>query len=157
MRNILLFSITLFLFYPNTLFAQDNSCNLVNTKWAIKNVVIKRISGSIEDSLKKRQFYQKFDSVKINFNTQKHVTVSWKEYNIAGLYKIKKTGQGKDLVFKKWKHFGFYENGSFERSQFAVFLYPFKSRDIPLLTDCSFMIKSKSEAIDCEVYYEKVN
>lgn len=146
----------LFVFSADVLFAQTNTCNLIGTKWGIKNVEIKRIGGNIEDSLRKRGFYQKFDSVELNFINKKNIIVSWKQYKIFGIYKIKETTEGKVLVFTKWKHFGFYENGSFERSEFAVFLYPFKRRGIPFLRDCSFMMLSKLSDMECEIFYKKI-
>jgi hypothetical protein len=142
--------------YANITMAQTEPCRLTGTKWGIKNIAIERTGGSIDDSISKVKFYQKFYSTELNFYTKKKVMVSWRQYKIYGLYKIKETAEGKVLVFTKWKHFGFYENGSFERSEFAVFLYPFKSRGIPFLKDCSFMMLSKSGGIDCEIVYEKV-
>jgi hypothetical protein len=156
MKNIFFFFMALFIFSANVLYAQTNTCNLIGTKWKIRNVEIKRVGGSIEDSLSEKRFYQKFDSVELSFINKKNIIVSWKQYKILGMYKIKESDSGKVLVFTKWKHFGFYENGSFERSEFAVFLYPFKSRVIPFLKDCSFMILSKSRGIDCEIVYKKI-
>jgi hypothetical protein len=146
----------LFIFSANVLFAQKNTCNLTGTKWRIKNVEIKRIGGSIEDSLRQRKFWQKFDSVELSFINKKNIIVYWKQYKILGMYKIKETAEGQVLIFTKWKNFGFYENGSFDRSEFAVFLYPFKSRIIPFLKDNSFMILSKLGGIDCEIFYKKI-
>ncbi len=147
----------IFVFSANVLFAQDNTCNLIGTKWVTKNVEIKRVVGSVEDSLSEKKFYQKFDSVELNFINKKNIIISWKQYKILGTYKIKESDSGKVLLFTKWKHFGFYENGSLERSEFAVFLYPFKSRVIPFLKDCSFMILSKSRGIECEIFYKKID
>jgi hypothetical protein len=156
MKIAFFYFIASFIFFANVLYAQTNTCSLIGTKWKIRTVEIKRIGGSIEDSLSEKKFFQKFDSVELSFINKKNIIVSWKQYKILGLYKIKQSDSGKMLVFTKWKHFGFYENGSFERSEFAVFLYPFKSRVIPFLKDCSFMILYKSKGIDCEVFYKKI-
>jgi hypothetical protein len=156
MKIIFFFFILLFTIYTNSLFAQADTCNLIGTKWRIKKVDIKRTEGSIDDSISKKVFYRKFDSVLIHFNSKKKITVSWRQYRILGTYKVKQTLEGKVLVFTKWKHFGFYENGSLERSEFAVFLYPFKKREIPFLRDCSFKMLAKSREIECEVLYNRI-
>jgi hypothetical protein len=156
MKNKFSYFVVLSVFFAKVAFAQVKTNELVGSKWRVKNIVIRITNGNIEDSLNRSKFYKKFDSVEVNFYSKKNVVVSWGKYKISGKYRVDKTNDFKSIVFTKWKNFGFYENGSLERSEFAVFLYPFKSRVIPFLNDSSFMMLAKYRGTDCEIFYKKV-
>jgi hypothetical protein len=130
----------LFVFYfldTQQVYAQEKHlCKIVKNKKFVfeRKDLINIHELKVEDREGYVEMYNLYDSLSIEFITDKRVQIFWKDYKVSGKYKIVKRRDSCFLKIKvKYVVYRFYANGPLERFEFGLLLGQLMRKEINVI------------------------